>query len=112
MRCLPCGLVKLHVTPGSGTDMTVCTSTVADGTPVGWADVTTADITVLRAEYRGDVIAVLTRHLQNLIEPVPPDRAPAAQVRPMLPPLTPADDLAVNPPGQSCVICSSNLARG
>jgi hypothetical protein len=31
-----------------------------DGSAVGWADVTTGDITVLRAEYRHDVIARLT----------------------------------------------------
>ncbi|NUP36364.1 MAG: NERD domain-containing protein [Streptomyces sp.] len=72
-----------------------------DGTAVGWADVMTGDITVLRVECRDDVIAVLTRHLQNLAEPVPPDRALEAQARSLLPPLTPADDLAVNPPGQS-----------
>jgi hypothetical protein len=55
----------------------------------------------LRAEYRDDVITVLTKHLQSLTEPVPQDRAPEAQARPMLPPLTPADDLAINPPGKS-----------
>lgn len=72
-----------------------------DGTAVGWADATTGDITVLRAECRDDVIAVLAKHLQNLTGPVQPDRAPETQARPMLPPLTPADDLAANPPGQS-----------
>ncbi len=72
-----------------------------DGTAVGWADVTTGDITVLRAECRDDVIAVLTKHLQNLAEPVPPGRAPEVQARPTLPPLTPADDLAATPPGQA-----------
>ncbi|MGV9239647.1 hypothetical protein [Streptomyces nigra] len=72
-----------------------------DGTAVGWADITTGAITVLRAECRDDVIVVLTKHLQDLTEPVPPDRAPEVQDRPMLPPLTPADDLAVNPPGQA-----------
>ncbi|MES9520621.1 nuclease-related domain-containing protein [Streptomyces capoamus] len=74
---------------------------LSDGTAAGWADVRTGDITVLRAEYRDDVIAVLTRHLQNLTKLVPSDRAPEAEARPMLPPLTPAYDLAVNPPGQS-----------
>ncbi|MGW1588341.1 nuclease-related domain-containing protein [Streptomyces sp. NPDC002386] len=72
-----------------------------DGTAVGWADVATGDITVLRAECRDDVIAVLTKHLQSLTGPVPPHKAPEVQARPMLPPLTPADDLAVNPPGRS-----------
>jgi hypothetical protein len=76
-------------------------ASLPDGTAVGWADVTTGDITVLRAEYRDDVIAVLAQHLQNLTEPAPPYRAPEAQARPMLPPLTPADDLAVNPSGPS-----------
>jgi hypothetical protein len=61
----------------------------------------TGDITVLRAEYHDDVIAVLTQHLQKLTEPVSPDRAPGVAERPTLPPLTPADDLAVNPPGAS-----------
>ena len=72
-----------------------------DGTAVGWADLRTGDVTVLRAEYRDDVIAVLTQHLQNSPDPVPPERAPEAEARPALPPLTPADDLAVNPPGAS-----------
>jgi hypothetical protein len=72
-----------------------------DGTAAGWADVMTGDITVLRAEYHDDVIAVLTQHLQKLTEPVSPDRAPGVAERPTLPPLTPADDLAVNPPGAS-----------
>ncbi|MGQ3549273.1 nuclease-related domain-containing protein [Streptomyces rochei] len=72
-----------------------------DGTAVGWADVTTGDVTVLRAEYRDEVITVLTKHLQGLTGPVLLDRALDAQARPMLPALTPADDLAVNTPGQS-----------
>ncbi len=55
----------------------------------------------MRAEYRDDVITVLTKHLQSLTEPVLPDRTPETQARPLLPPLTPADDLALNPPGQS-----------
>ncbi|MEU0370588.1 nuclease-related domain-containing protein [Streptomyces sp. NPDC006283] len=72
-----------------------------DGTSVGWADVRTGEITILRAEYRDDVIAVLTKHLPNHAVPVPPAEAPAAVARPMLPPLTPADDLAANPPGEA-----------
>ncbi|MEU2713847.1 nuclease-related domain-containing protein [Streptomyces sp. NPDC007205] len=72
-----------------------------DGIAVGWADATTGGITVLRVEYRDNVIAVLAQYLQNLTEPAPPYRASEAQAGPMLPPLTPADDLAVNPPGQS-----------
>jgi hypothetical protein len=72
-----------------------------DGTAVGWADATSGDITVLRAEYHDDVIAVLTQHLQELTKPVLPDRASGVAARPTLPPLTPADDLAVNPPGAS-----------
>ncbi|GAA2438677.1 nuclease-related domain-containing protein [Streptomyces glaucus] len=72
-----------------------------DGTAVGWADVTTGDITVLRAECHDDVIAVLTQNLQKLMESVLPDRTPGATARPTLPPLTPADDLAVNLPGAS-----------
>ncbi|GGQ70140.1 hypothetical protein GCM10010250_47890 [Streptomyces althioticus] len=74
---------------------------LSDGTAAGWADVMTGDITVLRAEYHDDVITVLTQHLQKLTEPVSPDSAPGVAERPTLPPLTPADDLAVNPPGAS-----------
>ncbi|MGN9760610.1 nuclease-related domain-containing protein [Streptomyces sp. SD31] len=72
-----------------------------DGTAVGWADLSTGDITVLRAEHRDDVIAVLTHHLQNNPDLVVPEKAPEADARPMLPPLTPDDDLAVNSPGAS-----------
>jgi hypothetical protein len=72
-----------------------------DGTAAGWADVTTGDIVVLRAEYRDGVIAVLTQHLQKLTKPVLPDGTPGTGARPTLPPLTPADDLAANPPGAS-----------
>ncbi|MFI9372917.1 nuclease-related domain-containing protein [Streptomyces parvulus] len=72
-----------------------------DGTAVGWADLSTGDITVLRAEHRDDVIAVLTHHLQNNPDPVVPEKAPEADARPVLPPLTPDDDLAVNSPGAS-----------
>ncbi|MFF9048061.1 nuclease-related domain-containing protein [Streptomyces parvulus] len=74
---------------------------LSDGTAAGWADVMTGDIKVLRAEYHNDVIAALTEHLQRLTEPVSPDRAPRLVERLTLPPLTPADDLAVNPPGAS-----------
>ncbi|WP_106975449.1 nuclease-related domain-containing protein [Streptomyces sp. NRRL S-455] len=72
-----------------------------DGVAVGWADVKTGSITVLVAEYRDDVIAVLTHHLRDSPEPVLPQRAPEAEDGPMLPPLTPADDLATNRPGES-----------
>ncbi|MER5752637.1 nuclease-related domain-containing protein [Streptomyces sp. NPDC002088] len=75
-----------------------------DGTAVGWADAKTGDITVLVAEYRHDVIAVLTDHLQNNSEPVPPQktpRTPEAEGLPLLPPLTAADDLSANRPGES-----------
>ncbi|MFJ5639829.1 nuclease-related domain-containing protein [Streptomyces sp. NPDC093223] len=75
-----------------------------DGTAVGWADANTGDITVLLAEYRDDVIAVLTDHLQNNSEPVPPQktpRTPEAEGLPPLPPLTTADDLSANRPGES-----------
>ncbi|MEU8716413.1 nuclease-related domain-containing protein [Streptomyces sp. NPDC048663] len=67
-----------------------------DGTAVGWADVETEHITVLVAEYRDDVIAVLTDHLRNVAEPVAPQKTP-----PLLPPLTAADDLSANRPGES-----------
>lgn len=72
-----------------------------DGTAVGWADVRTGHITVLVAEYRDDVVAVLTRHLRNDSESVMPQRAPESEARPMLPPLTSADDLSTNRPGES-----------
>ncbi|BBC96168.1 nuclease-related domain-containing protein [Streptomyces griseofuscus] len=94
-------LVELHVTRWKRYGHDRLYANLPDGTSVGWADVRTGDITVLRAECRDDVIAVLTKHLQSLTEPVSPDRAPEAQARPMLPPLTPADDLAVNLPGKS-----------
>ncbi|MEU4926797.1 nuclease-related domain-containing protein [Streptomyces yokosukanensis] len=93
--------MELHVTRWKRYGHDRLYANLPDGTAVGWADATTGDITVLQAECRDDVIAVLTKHLQNLTGPVPPDRAPETQSRPMLPPLTPADDLAVNPPGQS-----------
>ncbi|KND27286.1 hypothetical protein [Streptomyces stelliscabiei] len=69
---------------------------VPDGTAVGWADLITGDITVLVDEYRDDVIAVLAHHLRNYPKPVLPQEAPEAEARPMLPPLTPADDLSTN----------------
>jgi hypothetical protein len=72
-----------------------------DGTAAGWADVKSGEITVLVAEYRDDVIAVLRHHLQGKTEPVSPDSAPEVQARPMLPPLTPDDDLSTNSPGES-----------
>ncbi|MGW5608653.1 hypothetical protein ACWEWI_21630 [Streptomyces sp. NPDC003753] len=93
--------MELHVTRWKRYGRDRLCANLPDGTAVGRVDVTTGDITALRAEYRGDVIAVLAQHLQNLTEPVPPDRALEAQARPMLPPPTPADDRAVNPPGRS-----------
>ncbi|KQX71510.1 nuclease-related domain-containing protein [Streptomyces sp. Root1310] len=72
-----------------------------DGTAVGWADVRTGDITVLVADYRDDVIAALTHHLRNNPEPVLSQGVPEAEARLMLPPLTPADDLSTNRPGES-----------
>ncbi|MGQ5639485.1 MULTISPECIES: nuclease-related domain-containing protein [unclassified Streptomyces] len=93
--------MELHVTRWKRYGHDRLYANLPDGTAVGWADVATGNITVLRAEYRDDVIAVLTKHLQNLTEPVSPDRASEALARPMLPPLTPADDLAVNRPGKS-----------
>ncbi|MFE0405162.1 nuclease-related domain-containing protein [Streptomyces nigra] len=93
--------MELHVTRWKRYGHDRLYANLPDGTAVGWADITTGDITVLRAECRDDVIAVLTKHLQNLTEHVTPDRAPEVQDRPILPPLTPADDLAVTPPGQA-----------
>ncbi|MFJ4469188.1 nuclease-related domain-containing protein [Streptomyces sp. NPDC089424] len=73
-----------------------------DGTAVGWANVKTGNITVLAAEYRDDVIAVLTDHLRNNPEPVPPQKTPRTpEAPPLLPPLTAADDLSANRPGES-----------
>ncbi|MGI5428615.1 nuclease-related domain-containing protein [Streptomyces sp. CA-179760] len=93
--------MELHVTRWKRYGHDRLYANLSDGTAVGWADVMTGDIAVLRAEHRDDVIAVLAQYLQNLIGSVPQDRVPEVQARPMLPPLTPADDLAVNPPGQS-----------
>lgn len=93
--------MELHVTRWKRYGHDRLYANLPDDTAVGWADVTTGDITVLRAEYRDDMIAVLTKHLQGLTETVSSERAPEAQARPMLPPLTLADDLAANVPGQS-----------
>ncbi|WP_440580697.1 nuclease-related domain-containing protein [Streptomyces sp. PT19] len=93
--------MELHVTRWKRYGHDRLYANLPDGTAVGWADVTTGDITVLRTECRNDVIAVLTKHLQTHTEPVSPDRASKVAARRILPPLTPADDLAVNPPGQS-----------
>lgn len=71
-----------------------------DGTAAGWADVGTGEITVLVADYRDDVIAVLTHHLRKISEQVLPQGASEAEDRPALPPLTPADDLSANRPGE------------
>lgn len=93
--------MELHVTRWKRYGHDRLYANLPDGTAVGWADVITGAIKVLRAEYHHDVIAVLSQHLQNLTEVVQPDRAPEDQARPLLPPLTPGDDLAVNPPGHS-----------
>ncbi|MFF5668452.1 nuclease-related domain-containing protein [Streptomyces griseofuscus] len=93
--------MELHVTRWKRYGHDRLYANLPDGTAVGWADVTTGDITVLRTEYRDDVISVLTKHLQNLTTPIQPDRTPPAHARLVLPPLTPADDLAVNTPGAS-----------
>ncbi|MFJ2165675.1 nuclease-related domain-containing protein [Streptomyces griseofuscus] len=93
--------MELHVTRWKRYGHDRLYANLSDGTAVGWADVTTGDITVLRTEYRDDVITVLTKHLQNLTAPIPPDMTPQADARPVLPPLTPADDLATNTPGAS-----------
>ncbi|MFK0025592.1 nuclease-related domain-containing protein [Streptomyces sp. NPDC090798] len=93
--------MELHVTRWKRYGHDRLYANLSDGTAVGWADAKTGDIVVLRTDYRDDVIAVLTQHLQSFTEPDPPDRAPEAKARPVLPPLTPAEDLAVNPPGRS-----------
>ncbi|MFE1296360.1 nuclease-related domain-containing protein [Streptomyces sp. NPDC058731] len=93
--------MELHLTRWTRYGHDRLYANLPDGTAVGWADVKTGDITVLRADCRDDVIAVLTKRLQSLARPVPPAKAPEAWARPTLPPLTPADDLSVNPPGQS-----------
>lgn len=91
--------MELHVTRWKRYGHDRLYANLPDGTSVGWADVTTGDITVLRTAYRDEVMAVLKEHLQKLTDPVLPHREPTAVLRPTLPPLTPADDLAVHPPG-------------
>ncbi|MFF3426920.1 nuclease-related domain-containing protein [Streptomyces sp. NPDC002602] len=71
------------------------------GIAVGWADLSTGDITVSVDEYRDDVIAAPAHHLRDYPEPVLPQEAPEAEARPMLPPLTPADNLSTNRSGES-----------
>ncbi|MFG2459426.1 nuclease-related domain-containing protein [Streptomyces sp. NPDC048523] len=95
------GLVELRVTRWKRYGQDRLYANLPDGTAVGWADVRTGHITVLVAEYRDDVIAVLTRHLRNDAESVMPQGASEAEARPMLPPLTSADDLSTNRPGES-----------
>jgi hypothetical protein len=68
-----------------------------DGTAAGWADCKTGAITVLQAEYRDAVTAILTQHLPGIV-PAPASRNPDAL---RLPPLTPGDDLASNAPGDA-----------
>ncbi|NJP52842.1 NERD domain-containing protein [Streptomyces sp. SBST2-5] len=76
-------------------------ASLPDGTAAGWADLKTGKITILRAEHSDDVIAALTPHLSDRHDtaagPEPATAEPAAP--PGLPPLTPDDDLAGNPPG-------------
>jgi hypothetical protein len=96
--------VKFKVTRWKRYGLDRLYANLPDGTPVGWADVETGDITVLVAEYREDVIAALTDHLRNKPEPVPrkqTPRTPVAEAPPLLPPLTAADDLSANRPGES-----------
>ncbi|GAA1417229.1 NERD domain-containing protein [Streptomyces thermospinosisporus] len=74
------------------------------GTAVGWADLTTGKITILRAEHSDDVIAALTPHWSNSHDTARPryprvPGTPESEAPPELPPLTPDDDLADNPPG-------------
>nr|WP_221348118.1 nuclease-related domain-containing protein [Streptomyces sp. REN17] len=98
------GLVELKVMRWKRYGRDRLYANLPDGTAVGWADVTTGEITVLRAEYRHDVLVVLRRRLSKITSAVPPDGALKAEARPMplsLPPLTPADDLAANPPGKA-----------
>ncbi|MFE2390564.1 MULTISPECIES: hypothetical protein [Actinomycetes] len=48
--------MKLHVTRWKRYEHDRLYANLPDGTAVGWADVRTGDITVLRAEYRNDVL--------------------------------------------------------
>lgn len=95
------GLVELKVTRWKRYGHDRLYVNLPAGTAVGWADLSTGDITVLVDEYRDDVIAVLAHHLRDYPKPVLPQEAPEAEARPMLPPLTPADDLSTNRPGES-----------
>ncbi|MFF5182241.1 nuclease-related domain-containing protein [Streptomyces sp. NPDC000345] len=95
------GLVELKITRWKRYGHDRLYANLPDGTAVGWADVRTGDITVLVAEYRDDVSTVLTHHLRNNPKSVPPQRGPEVEARPMLPPLTPTDDLSANRPGES-----------
>lgn len=71
-----------------------------DGTAAGWADCKTGRITVLLREYQAPVLAVLQQHLHSLSQ-APAPRLAAPNRLPALPPLTPADDLALNAPGKA-----------
>ncbi|MEU2075041.1 nuclease-related domain-containing protein [Streptomyces sp. NPDC013489] len=96
------GLVELKVTRWKRYGHDRLYANLPDGTAVGWADVTTGDITVLVAEYRDDVIAVLTDHLREISAPISPQEpASRAEACPVLPPLLPADDLSANRPGEA-----------
>ncbi|MGW3559194.1 nuclease-related domain-containing protein [Streptomyces sp. NPDC000963] len=95
------GFVELKVTRWKRYGHDRLYANLPDGTAVGWADVRTGEITVLAAEYRDDVIAVLTHHLRDNPESVSSQGVSGAEVRPTLPPLAPADDLSANRPGES-----------
>ncbi|MEU3364510.1 nuclease-related domain-containing protein [Streptomyces pseudogriseolus] len=68
-----------------------------DGTAAGWADCKTGSITIRLAEHRNAVMAVLREHLSTATDASAPSEIPAPA--PVLPPLTPDDDLALNSPG-------------
>ncbi|MFG2604636.1 hypothetical protein ACGFT2_13925 [Streptomyces sp. NPDC048514] len=76
--------MELHITRWKRYGHDRLYASLSDGTAVGWADVRTGAITVLRADYRNDVIAQLTQHLQNLSETAPADRTPDTEARPVL----------------------------
>ncbi|WP_316748206.1 nuclease-related domain-containing protein [Streptomyces herbicida] len=71
-----------------------------DGTAAGWADCKTGQITVLLRQYQDAVIVTLQRHLPCLGQAPAPGPKPSHRI-PVLPPLSPDDDLAANPPGKA-----------
>ncbi|MFF8956192.1 nuclease-related domain-containing protein [Streptomyces sp. NPDC014894] len=75
-----------------------------DGTSVAWADRRTGEVTFLTPHYRDTVLDALARHAPA--DPAPPAHAPDSSVppprtrpAPLLPPLTPENDLARRRPG-------------